>query len=266
MKSQSFCLHPQSPARPLHQCSWFGIVPPAPSFVGKKSNKNPVISSLCKIRQQPGVFDALAISREIRSIKRYAPKRVNKHVEARVGLTFSLRLVFLLCITVLLASCASTGAPKGIKPVQDFELERYLGTWYEIARLDHRFERGLTNVTATYSLNDDGSVRVVNSGVRGASLRKAGERKQATGKAKFVGAEDIGHLKVSFFGPIYGGYIVFALDQEDYSYSLVAGPNRKYLWVLSRTPRMDDEQYQALLSIARDNGYDTDKLIAVVHD
>lgn len=176
------------------------------------------------------------------------------------------RVPYLLCSLLLITSCVSTNPPKGIQAVADFELERYLGTWYEIARLDHKFERGLTNVTATYSLNGDGSVKVVNSGVRGPSLSKAGEREQATGKAKFVGPPDTGHLKVAFFGPFYGGYVVFALDKVDYNYSLVAGPNRKYLWVLARDPEMDESKYQELLATARDNGYDTDKLIRVVHE
>lgn len=172
---------------------------------------------------------------------------------------------FLAGIILFLGSCATTGIPGGIQPVTGFELERYLGTWYEIARLDHRFERGLENVTATYSMNADGSVKVENSGIYAEAVRNAGQRNSAEGRAKFVGSDDIGHLKVSFFGPFYGSYIVFELDRENYGHALVAGPNRKYLWVLARKPDIDDNLYDELVSIAKANGYDTDALIRVVH-
>ena len=170
---------------------------------------------------------------------------------------------FLLATSLLLASCATTSIPEGIEPVKSFDLERYLGTWYEIARLDHRFERNLGEVTATYSLNDDGTVKVLNSGVYVEPSRKAGKRNTATGKARFVGDKGTAHLKVSFFGPFYGSYIVFELDKENYKYALVAGPNRKYLWILSREPVIDEELYRLLLETATRNGYDTSELIRV---
>ncbi len=176
---------------------------------------------------------------------------------------FTFATNFFLASCLLLASCATTSVPQGIKPVNSFDLERYLGTWYEIARLDHRFERNLGDVSATYTLNEDGTVKVLNSGVYIEPSSKAGERNSATGKARFVGDKDIAHLKVSFFGPFYGSYIVFELDQENYEYALVAGPNRKYLWMLARTPVIDEELYQQLLGIAENNGYDTSKLIRV---
>jgi len=163
-----------------------------------------------------------------------------------------------LCI---LSACSSTGTPKGITPTTGFELERYLGTWYEIARLDHKFERGLEGITANYALNKDGTVKVTNSGVS----VKTGKRKDAVGKAKFVGSNDTAHLKVSFFGPFYGSYVVYELDEE-YQYALVAGPDRSYMWILSRSPQMDAEQYEGLLKIAKDNGFDTDALIRVKHE
>lgn len=167
-----------------------------------------------------------------------------------------------VCATIFtLTSCALSGVPDGITPVEDFELQRYLGTWYEIARLDHRFERGLSGVTAVYSLNDNGSVKVVNSG----TSSKTGKRKSATGKALFVGPASRGHLKVSFFGPFYGSYIIFELDKENYSHALVAGPSRKFLWVLARGPDMDATTYDALLAKAQSNGFDVDKLIKVKH-
>lgn len=170
---------------------------------------------------------------------------------------------FVLTSSLLLVSCALTSVPKGIEPVASFDLDRYLGTWYEIARFDHRFERNLGNVTATYSLNEDGTVKVLNSGVYVELSSKAGERNTATGKARFVGDKGTAHLKVSFFGPFYGSYIVFELDRENYDYALVAGPNRKYLWMLSRKPVIDEELYQRLVEIAESNGYDTSKLIRV---
>jgi len=151
------------------------------------------------------------------------------------------------------------GVPKDIKPVESFEAARYLGTWYEIARLDHSFERGLTKVSATYSLRGDGGLRVVN---RGWSATK-GAWKTATGKAFFVQDPGQGYLKVSFFGPFYGSYVIFDLDREGYQYALVAGPDKSYLWLLSRTPRMDPALRGGLVAKARALGFDTDKLILV---
>jgi apolipoprotein D and lipocalin family protein len=166
----------------------------------------------------------------------------------------------LTALAVLVTAC--TGAPDGVDTVSGFELSRYLGTWYEIARLDHGFERGLSNVTATYSLRDDGGVKVINRGYNDEDQ----EWDEAEGKAYFVGDEDVGQLKVSFFGPFYGGYNVIELDKEGYQYSLVAGPDRSYLWILSRTPDMDPEVLQSLIAKARDLGFATDELIMVEHE
>jgi apolipoprotein D and lipocalin family protein len=163
-------------------------------------------------------------------------------------------------VLVLLSGC--TGAPDGVSVVRGFEIDRYLGTWYEIARLDHRFERGLSAVTANYSMRDDGGVHVVNRGLKDES----GEWDEATGKAYFVGASDIGQLKVSFFGPFYGGYNIIELDKSGYQYSLVAGPDRDYLWILSRTPQMDPGILQSLVDKAGELGFATDELIFVKHD
>ena len=165
------------------------------------------------------------------------------------------RAVWVLLV-VLLTGC--TSAPKGIEPVQEFELSKYLGTWYEIARLDHSFERGLSNVTAEYSLREDGGVRVIN---RGYSAEE-GVWEQAEGKAYFVEDSDTGHLKVSFFGPFYGAYVVFNLD-EDYQQSFVSGPDRSYLWFLSRTPTVSEADKQRFIQAARAKGFDTDELIFV---
>ena len=166
----------------------------------------------------------------------------------------------LLLFATCLAGC--TGVPDGIEPVEDFELNRYLGTWYEIARLDHRFERGLSNVSAHYSMREDGGVAVSNRGYRDAE----GEWDEAEGKAWFVGDPDVGRLKVSFFGPFYGGYNVFVLDHEDYGYAMVAGPDRSYLWILARTTAIDDSLRDELVAKAEEAGFDIEELIFVEHD
>jgi apolipoprotein D and lipocalin family protein len=166
---------------------------------------------------------------------------------------------FTLAAVFTLSGC--TGIPEGIEPVDNFELEPYLGTWYEIARLDHRFERGLSNVTANYTLRDDGGVAVLNRGYR----EKKGKWDEAAGKAYFIGDSSVGRLKVSFFGPFYGAYNVFALG-ENYEYSLVAGPDRSYLWILAREAHLPPSMLDELLSKAEAAGYDTSELIFVEHD
>ena len=170
-----------------------------------------------------------------------------------------LPLLPLLSIPLLLTACL--GMPDGVKPVQNFELDRYLGSWYEIARLDHSFERGLSNVTAQYSLQDDGGVRVIN---RGYSAKKS-EWKEAEGKAFFVDGEDQGYLKVSFFGPFFGSYVVFELDHDNYEYAFISGPDRSYLWLLSRTPEVDDEIMHRFDEQARSLGFNLDELVLVSH-
>ncbi len=156
----------------------------------------------------------------------------------------------------LLTGC--TGIPDGTQPVSDFELDRYLGQWFEIARLDHSFERGLDCVTATYSLRDDGGVRVIN---RGYNLEEQAWD-EAEGRAYFIDDESVGRLKVSFFGPFYGGYNVLELDEE-YQWALVAGPNRDYLWILSRTAEMDSATEDRLRQRAAELDFPTDELIDV---
>lgn len=167
------------------------------------------------------------------------------------------RSFLLLLVTSALASCVST--PAGIEPVKGFELERYLGKWYEIARLDHSFERGLERISAEYSIRDDGSVKVINRGYAVAE----GAWREAEGKAYFVREPDEGYLKVSFFGPFYGAYVVFELDTENYQYSYVTGPNRSYLWLLARTPVVSPEVLAQFIERARELGFATDELIFV---
>jgi apolipoprotein D and lipocalin family protein len=157
----------------------------------------------------------------------------------------------------LISGCV--GLPDNVTPVGEFKLERYLGKWYEIARLDHSFERGLTHVTAVYSPRQDGGVRVVN---RGYSEKEA-SWKEAEGKAYFVRQPDQGFLKVSFFGPFYGSYIIFELDHQGYEYSMVSGPDKSYLWILARRPAMDDALKKSLVEKAARLGFDTGKLLFV---
>lgn len=171
----------------------------------------------------------------------------------------NLWIIPLLTLPLFLTACL--GMPDGVKPVNNFELERYLGTWYEIARLDHSFERGLDNVTAQYSLRDDGGVRVIN---RGYSAKK-GEWKEAEGKAFFVGDKGQGYLKVSFFGPFYGSYVVFELEQEGYQHAFISGPDRSYLWLLSRTPEISDATMRLFEQKAHSLGFNLDELVWVSH-
>jgi len=159
----------------------------------------------------------------------------------------------------LLAGCV--GLPEGVEPVRGFELDRYLGTWYEIARLDHSFERGMQQVTAEYSLRDDGGVRVVNRGY----LTAEGAWDEAVGKAYFVASDDLGYLKVSFFGPFYGAYVVFELDRENYRYAFVSGPDRSYLWLLARQPDVDPALLDFFRARASELGFDLERLILVEH-
>lgn len=167
---------------------------------------------------------------------------------AKIGLFFS----------ALLSVGCSVTPPDNLKVVDHFELNRYLGTWYEVARLDHSFESGLQQVTANYSLRDDGGVKVINRGFNPVKNRW----QQSEGKGYFTGPSSTAALKVSFFGPFYGGYNVFELD-KDYQYALVSGPDRSYLWIMSRTPRLDAGVKQQLLATAQRNGFDTSKLVWV---
>lgn len=167
-----------------------------------------------------------------------------------------------LLLVLLIALPACTGTPDGVQPVQDFELNRYLGTWYEIARLDHRFERGLEQVTAEYSLRNDGGIRVINKGFK----TNAGEWSEIEGKAYFVGPDNVGHLKVSFFGPFYASYVVFELDQENYQHAFVSGNSTSYLWLLSRTSQVSNELLARFKARAKELGFDTDALIFVAQN
>jgi len=155
--------------------------------------------------------------------------------------------LFAVICGVVLAAC--TGVPEGVTVVKPFDLPSYLGTWHEVARLDHRFERGLTQVSAEYSLNADGSVKVLNRGYS----EEDGEWQQAEGVAKFVDAPDQGRLKVSFFGPFYGAYNIVKLT-PDYSMALVVGPDLTYGWLLARSKTPTAEQCQQFYQAADELG------------
>lgn len=161
----------------------------------------------------------------------------------------------LFCFGLSLMAC--TGIPEGVRPVTGFELDRYLGTWHEIARLDHSFERGLSEVTAEYSLRDDGGVRVINSGYDAEDK----QRRSAEGKAYFVETPEVGRLKVSFFGPFYGAYNIVALDKEHYRYVMIAGNSKDYLWILARTPTLESHVLKRLVDQAGALGFPTQDLI-----
>jgi len=157
-----------------------------------------------------------------------------------------------------LFSCRSI--PNGIEAVTNFNADKYLGQWYEIARFDFRFERDMNNTTANYINNPDGTIKVVNRGYNYVT----NEWSEATGKAKFVKTPDVAMLKVSFFGPFYAGYNIIALD-ADYKYALISGQNKSYLWILSREKTIPEHIRAEYVNKAQSMGYDTSKLIWVEH-
>lgn len=167
----------------------------------------------------------------------------------------------LLGIMAIVSFSSCFSIPKGAVAVKPFVAEKYMGTWYEIARLDFKYERDLSQTTATYSLNGDGSVKVVNRGYN----VKTGEWKEAIGKAKLIGAPDEARLKVSFFGPFYASYNVIALE-PDYTYALVVGKNLKYMWILGRTTSIPEAVKQNYLSMAEKLGFKVSDLIWVRHE
>lgn len=169
-------------------------------------------------------------------------------------------LALSLTLPALVTGCASIGPPSGVTPVAPFDLSRYQGRWYELARLDHAFERGMTDVSAVYSIQPDGSVRVVNRGFD----PSAGQWREAVGKALFTGLPTTASLKVSFFGPFYGGYHVLALD-EAYRWALVVGPDRSYCWILARDKQLEPGLREAITTRAKALGIDTSALIWVEH-
>nr|WP_068544781.1 lipocalin family protein [Thalassotalea crassostreae] len=170
-----------------------------------------------------------------------------------------MKKIMLFIMVSLITGCL--GMPDKVEPIEDFELNQYLGKWYEVARLDHSFERGLSKVSAEYSIKQDGGVKVLNKGFSEAD----NEWQEAEGKAYFVNEDSQGYLKVSFFGPFYGSYVIFELEKENYQYAFVSGPNTDYLWLLSRTPTVEPEILEKFIKLSKQRGFNTDELIYVSH-
>jgi len=160
---------------------------------------------------------------------------------------------------LLFSSCSTI--PEGVVAVKPFFKEKYLGKWYEIARFDFKFERNMNNTTAQYSINDDGTIKVVNRGYNYEKKRW----EEAVGIAKFTGGSDVAMLKVSFFRPFYGGYNVIAIDNE-YKYALVCGNSLSYLWILSRETTIPEDIKQNYLKIAEKSGFQISSLLWVEHN
>lgn len=180
-----------------------------------------------------------------------------KLLDKNKGITLRVPVVCFFLLACALAGC--TGVPKGINPVNEFDLEQYYGKWYEVARLDHRFERGLQDVSAEYSVGDNGLVQVKNRGFNAAKQKWS----EAIGKARFKSDPETGHLLVSFFGPFYASYVIFELD--DYNQAYIVGNNRKFLWFLSRTPDVSDADKEKFFIKTQELNFDTSELIWVKH-
>lgn len=163
----------------------------------------------------------------------------------------------LLILTILLTGCVKL--PETVTPVQGFELDRFLGKWYEIARLDHSFERGESQVSFVYEKRQDGGISVQHNGY----LDAEDKWRKTEGKAYFVESPDIGFLKISFWGPFYGSYVVFEVDKENYQYAFLSGPDISYVWFLSRTPTASSQMKQYFRNAVKDRGVDIEKLIFV---
>lgn len=182
-----------------------------------------------------------------------------KQIDKRIATKRSAAMLAVALIGLLLSACG--GVPDGIRPVAELDLQRYAGRWYELARYDHRFERGMSHVTADYTLLPSGKVAVVNRGY----LQESGQWKSADGKARWAAEPGAGHLEVSFFGPFYADYVVFYLS-DDYQQALVTGPSRDYFWMLSRTPQISDKLWRQLSDIAQRNGFSPQQWIVVKQD
>lgn len=166
----------------------------------------------------------------------------------------------LALVVVFLANC--TGIPEGLNAIDNFDMRRYIGTWYEIARLDNRFEKGLERISANYQPREDGGIDVTNKGWNA----QEGEWSMIEGKGYFIDKADTGRLKVSFFGPFYGAYNIIDLDKQNYSYALVTGPDKSYLWILSKTKQLPQETLRNVINKAKSFGFSTENLIYVKQD
>jgi lipocalin len=170
------------------------------------------------------------------------------------------KILFMLLLMPMLLFCS--GKKSNLEVVEEVDLEKYTGTWYEIARLPNRFEKGLKCVTATYKMREDGKITVINRGHR---IDNPQEKEEVTGWAKVPNKNEPGKLKVTFFWPFFGKYWILRLDSE-YEYALVGSPSRKYLWILSRHKKIDEELYNTLLAEARNKGFNTSAMIKTAQD
>ncbi|NOQ35373.1 MAG: lipocalin [Methylococcaceae bacterium] len=172
------------------------------------------------------------------------------------------KLLFLFIVTLFINGCSQLTIPKGVYPVEQFNVHKYQGKWYEIARLENSFEEGLDHITAEYTLLEKGGLKVIN---RGFSIED-NEWKTAEGKAKFVKVQNDAYLKVSYAWPFYASYVVFDLDEKHYQYAFVTSIDDSYLWLLSRTPKVSEQVMERFLKKSEKLGFDTKKLIFVNHD
>lgn len=168
---------------------------------------------------------------------------------------FCLKIILPVLSLLVLASCKSTAK---LAVVSEFDADRYLGVWYEVARYPHGFEKGLSSVSAEYSRNDDGTIKVLNRGFDG--KKQAWENIE--GVAKMEGAPDRGWLKVSFFKPFYASYKIVHLD-EHYTKAIVTGPTYGYFWILVRDPAIPKEELDELVAKACNLGFEPGKMILV---
>ena len=164
----------------------------------------------------------------------------------------------------LFAGCGADEAfVNGLPKISSFDVQKYMGTWYEVARFQHSFEKDVIRTTANYTLREDGTVRVVNAGV---DVNDASKKKEARAVAHLVKGDIPGYLRVSFFRPFYGDYRIIALDEKNYQYALVTSSSRDYLWILSRTKNMEPALYDSLVETARKAGLDVSKIYRVPQD
>jgi apolipoprotein D and lipocalin family protein len=171
------------------------------------------------------------------------------------------QIIILVMITALSFGSCRSEKPENMdmSTIEELDLNRYMGTWYEIARFDHSFERGLEGVSATYSLRPDGKITVINQGYKNST---DGKLKVAKGKARQPDPDDPGKLEVAFFLFFYADYYILELEQN-YRWALIGSSSDKYLWILSRTPLLEKETISEILEKAARRGYDTNKLIWV---
>ena len=168
-----------------------------------------------------------------------------------------------LLLAAVMSGCATTASKLDLPPLQTVpkvDLQRYLGTWYELAAFPQRFQKGCTGTNATYSLRDDGKLDVLN---RCHLETLDGKEKVANGRARVVDTQSNAKLEVSFFGPFWGEYWIIQLDPE-YRYAVVGHPSRDYLWILSRTPTVDDAVYESIITKLKADGYPLDRLVKTV--